>query len=239
MITRPSAPSVLAIQFGIERHDVDLSLTEEPELASRGVIVNDPPYDGLVEMTSLRHPSDLDIGVFGADMWVQTRRRRRHSISGYPVSIDVVEGRHLAATLLDGLRQVRVFRAHVGTARGPGIVTVVTGSRGTRLEVLRQRPSTLVGEGLADEGRADHLAVDLQLRAVGLMMEHQLAQPSHKAGVHDADDNSKQQHRAQPDEDGASPRGDDHDELRSEAGNETDNQVDKPDADERRNNTAQ
>ena len=45
MITRPSAPSVLAIQFGIERHDVDLSLTEEPELASRGVIVNDPPYD--------------------------------------------------------------------------------------------------------------------------------------------------------------------------------------------------
>mgnify|MGYP003336120076 CR=1 FL=1 len=47
MITRPSAPSVLAIQFGIERHDVDLSLTEEPELASRGVIVNDPhPQSG-------------------------------------------------------------------------------------------------------------------------------------------------------------------------------------------------
>ncbi|GAE81456.1 hypothetical protein JCM18920_3230 [Cutibacterium acnes JCM 18920] len=42
----------------------------------------------------------------------------------------MVEGRHLAATLLDGLRQVRVFRAHVGTARGPGIVTVVTGSEG-------------------------------------------------------------------------------------------------------------
>ena len=50
------------------------------------------------------------------------------------------------------------LRAEVGGARGGGVVAV-TGRGRARLEVLRQRVAVVVGEGLADQLRADDLAV--------------------------------------------------------------------------------
>jgi len=116
----------------------------------------------------------------------------------------VIERRDGLLPLLDQLDQVRVVRAEVGR-RGEQRVAAVVGLgrgvdrvRGPRLEVLRQRVALGVRELLAEQARTHHAAVVADHRAVGVVVEGQLADADHDGGVDEPAQHGEHQQGTEP-----------------------------------------
>src|SRR5262249_17548434 len=87
-----------------------------------------------------------------------------------------------------GVRRPEVGAAAEGRVVAVGAVAVgAAGTRWTRLEVLGDRVALLVDKGLPDQARPDVLAVVLDERAVGFVLETELGDAGDDEPVPDAE----------------------------------------------------
>ena len=178
----------VAVEGQVDVEDVHPRFAPEAEEAGLDVAFDDGADAGLGEAAGAGDAGDLEAGGFGGDFGVEAAGRRGDEVGG------------------DGERGVGVFGAQAGDVGGDaggeglgggaevgagGVGGVVGGGdgfggvggvgggggRGAALEVAR------AGEGLADEGGADHLAVAGEQAAVGLGGEEGLGEAGDRQRV--------------------------------------------------------
>ena len=170
------------VEREVQQQHVDHRFAEDAELAALGVRVHQLPHVVLAQRPLARHARHLERGRRRADVRIEPGCPSvvTRSIGTGDARILGLEPRDVGRDPVD---QLLVGRTEVRSRRGPGVVAAA-GRRRPRVEVARR------GERLADDARADDLAVALDQLAVGLVREQHLRQAGDDERIDEA-----QQHR--------------------------------------------
>ncbi len=122
-----------------------------------------------------------------ADLGIEAARRRRHQVDRHRRGVAGVGGAQRLDAPLDRIEQRRIRRPLVRAARAAAVVGHRRGRRGTAPEMLR------IAEVLADQPRADGLAVALDQAAARLVRERRLRHAGDDERIGDSGD-QRQQH---------------------------------------------
>ena len=152
---------------------------QHAELAWFGVGRDQRPHLALVEATHTRDAPHLVVGRRRTDVRIEPAGRCRHQVLRHRclvVRIGLFQGGN---ALLDRVDQRRIGRTLVGAARRHPVVGLRTGGRRAAPEVLRIR------KRLADQRRADRLAVAHDQAAIGRVAHRELRHAGDDARIHD------------------------------------------------------
>lgn len=176
-----------AVEGEVQQKDVDSRLSQEPELPTLSVALQQRTDRRNRDVPGSGDPRHLQSGSCGRNVWIESGAGRRHHVCRDLSPNGAVLPDHPLYTIAyERVRQLAIGWTLVAPGRGGGVIAG-PGSGWARMKVLGS------AELLADQRAPDDLAAGLDKRTVRLPGKEHLGQAGHHAGIYQPGQNAKQE----------------------------------------------